>query len=1322
MKYFVTLLILILAPVFTQAVSASQKLVLGVYQYQSIESVQNQYQALADYLSDTLPNHQVELKVYSSEALIEAARRKQVDLVLTNPNSFEILRTEVLLNGITATQQTLFNNQALDSLGGVIFTRNNASTIQTLNDLPGKNIAIPTLNNTGAYRVPIYEIFKQGIDYKQIHFNEMGNNDAVIEAVLSNKADAGFVRTGIIEKWVAAGKLKLDQLRIINQKTDRAFPQLLSTSLYPEWPFIILPGLDDDLKRDITVALFSLKADSPAAKQAGIAGFVAPLDYKPLEDLLRELKLPPYDIQDKITFEELWQQYHLLIIGITIAILIFIILLTVSHKRLRTIQRQQHTLNRQNQIDEVLLTLPKFAEEHTEPDLMQYAMERIEELTDSEISFIHFIDEAKQEINLVAWSHNTLKNYCHVANYDSHYPISEAGVWAEAARQKKVVMINDYVTYQHKQGLPEGHAPLNRMISLPVLEKDQVVLLAGIGNKKSDYSQQDSDTCQLICNELWHLIKERRSLHKIESQKTQFERLLDDLGNNHLVYSHNGAEGILNYVSAGVVDIFEISIDEILHRPWFEKINWLPSSIQEGKKSVEKIITGEEPNNSLVLHFITPKSQQLKTILIQQHGVHQEGELISIDGLVTDITQQVASEKHLKQAATVFESANEGILICDKNNQILRANKRVTEITGYQEEELLGKDPNIFNSGQQDDDFYKSLWNSLSTQGIWEGEIWNRRKNGDVYPQSLKISTVFDSQNQPEYYIALLSDITYEKEHQLQLEKMAHYDALTELPNRFLLSDRITQAIANIQRSEEMIALMFIDLDGFKQINDNYGHQAGDFLLKTIANRFLDTIRESDTVSRIGGDEFVILVTGNKYQHEFQGIEARLLANASDEVSYENHSLQVSCSIGVVYYNHNYPDKIGSEQLLRYADQTMYEAKQQGKNRVVHYEWNNLDGKQELLSAMLNKEFELYYQPKVNCKTGQTLSLEGLIRWIHPQHGLIPPIDFLNKIQQFDLMDTFSEYVLEQGVQSLKKINAKGYQLGVSLNIEGSILLNQSFRNKLLQLFADNPDVLPEQLTLELLESSALEDVHKIARQITQLQTEGFKFAIDDFGTGHASLNYLKNLPVDEVKIDQEFIREIFSETNSLSIIEAIKSMAEAFNLTVVAEGAETEKHIELLLQLGIESIQGYAIAKPMNQEQVFEWLNNPNINPKWQTIIEINGLEKRILKAQLAHSAWIDRIESVVTGNLDIESINDLSHTQCEFGLWLHSKGSQIIKNKSVFEQINILHQEIHSIAHQAIQSLELDDKAEAQRVLAVLKGKSVAFCDYLRDSTLQK
>jgi len=1176
--------------VTSPAVQAEKTLVLGVYEYQAKQSVMAQYSGLAEHLSRQIPGHDIQLKVMAADVLREAVKNKQVDLLLVNPNLYEIIRNETSLNGIAGTLQTRHNGQTFESLGGVVFTKRD-QTIDRLHDLENRVVAVPTKNNTGAYRVPLYEAFKAGVDIKKIQFIEVGNNDSVVESVLSGEADAGFVRTGILENWRLHRGLDLNALKIINQRLKRSFPHIVSTRLYPEWPFIILPGLDEDLNRDITTALFSLRAYQPAAIQAGIAGFVTPRDYLPLELLLRELKLPPYDKHEKITIEALWQQYSVYIALIALLFLMTWGFVAFSHLQKRQIEVQEAKLAQQNDIDAVLLALPSLAERMTEPEMMQHAMEKVEHLTESSISFIHFLSEDENTIELVAWSQNTQQHYCHVPNYQTHYPIEEAGVWAEAAREKKPILINDYETYPKKKGMPKGHAVLQRMISLPVIDNDRVVMLAGIGNRVTPYTQTDINIGQLVCNEVWRLIKERRNRHQIQEQKNQYERLLNDLGDDYVIFSFTAETGLLTYLSRGFESVFEQPISEVIDRCWADHIDWLGDSVAQANQSMAELMKQEVTQNSFVMHFATPSGKR-KSILIQQTGVYDaDNNLISVDGLVTHITDKLRDEKALKQAAQVFKFANEGIMICDAQNHILQVNHRFEQITGYLENEVLDRNPRLLSSGHQDSQFYQDMWMMLLSKGHWEGELWNRRKNGEVYPTRLKIGSITDAHHQSEYFIALMSDITFEKKQQQQLERMAHYDALTELPNRFLLSERVSQAIAGSSRKDSTLAIMFIDLDGFKEINDSYGHQAGDQLLKTIAKRYKDSIRESDTVSRIGGDEFVVLINDIEEINDFGLIEQRLLKDSSEAVEYDNQSLIVSASIGVVYYNANYQSRVGSEQLLRFADQAMYRAKCSGKNAIEHYEWDNLESVNALKKAFENEEFEFYFQPKVNCETHEVLSLEALIRWNHPDKGLISPDQFLPALSQFELNHQLNDYVIEKGLIFLTELNEKGYRIGLSVNIDGLLILSDAFHKKLMASLQVHTTISADQITFEILESSSLEKLKPVAQQIKRLQHQGFKFAIDDFGTGHASLDYLKNLPVDELKIDQEFIKEIFSEPHSVSIVEAIKSMAEAFNLTIVAEGAETHEHVDLLLTLGIQTIQGYAIAKPMDKTTTLHWL-----------------------------------------------------------------------------------------------------------------------------------
>ncbi|WP_168188927.1 EAL domain-containing protein [Thiomicrorhabdus sediminis] len=1288
----------------TSITYAKDSIVFAVFQYRDEDKVVEQYEKLADYLSEKLDGVDVSLRVLDAKSMLDGVKNKQIDIIFVNPNLYELIRNETQLNGITATVQRSYKNQTMSSLGGVIFTRNDAK-IANLYDLQGKKVAIASYNHAGGYRIPLYELKQQEVDVDDIVFDVRHQQDAVVEAVLQGEVDAGFVRTGILESWLDNNQLQLGQIRVLNQRKEERFPHLLSTNLYPEWPIIVLPGLPDDLVRDIAVALFNLRHDHPAAIQAGISGFIAPQDYLGFENLLRELRLAPYD-QNPVNLQTMWEAY-----GFSIAVLITVFLsilisLVLTEQQRRQIFEQKQVLDKQHLIDELLLKMPNQFESMNERDFMQYVMEEIEKLTNSEISFIHFLDEEAQIIELVAWSSNTTQNYCNVSDYQTHYPVDKAGVWAEAARLKKSLVINDYASYPPKKGMPEGHAFLQRMVSLPVLEQGKVVMLAGVGNKPTDYTEKDVDVIQLICNETWRLIKEHRDRCAIQSERQKFERLLDHLGEGYMVFSHNGEAGVLNYVSAGFTSLFEQPVFAVQGQYWCEAVNWEPESIIKGQESVKRLMDQDVTQDHIMLSFFTPSGKK-KTIFIHQSGVYEGNRLIFVEGLVVDITKRVLSEQKIRQAASVFNAANEGIIICNNQNEIIQVNRRFEKITGYAQEEVIGKNPSILSSGHQDGQFYKKLWNHLLLRDSWEGELWNRRKNGEVYPERLKITIIRNENNEIEYFIALMADITFEKESQRKLEKMAHYDALTGLPNRFLLSDRISQAIANSHRENVSVSVYFVDLDGFKAINDEYGHPAGDYLLKVIGDRFQKIVREGDTVARIGGDEFVLVVVNRNPSSGLDKIERRLLSSSLEPVYFEGHKLQVSSSIGVAELQpeDQFRD-VGSEQLIRLADLAMYQAKELGKNRIYHHTWDSLNSEFDVLEAIERAELEVYFQPKVNFKTQFAHAFEALIRWNHPSKGFLTPIRFLDEIERQGQTIELTEFVLDQALAFLDKIKRQYGQCAISINIDSDYLLQEGLVDKLQAKFSKFPRLHYSELTLELLESSSLGDMKQAINAIFDVRRMGIKFAIDDFGTGHASLNYLKNLPVDQVKIDQEFIKGVFVDPSSVSIIEAITSMAEAFDMEVIAEGAETSEHIELLLMLGVEVIQGYAISRPMDESTTLEWLQSWQVHPRWASLKELDSWQKQVLKAKLSISSWVLNIEKHLLHDTPLNRM-ELSPENCKFGKWLRAKESQKIFEHEAYDRVEILHHQLHELADEVIEN-KTDEKLMKQQLVELKEIKA--------------
>ena len=574
-----------------------------------------------------------------------------------------------------------------------------------------------------------------------------------------------------------------------------------------------------------------------------------------------------------------------------------------------------------------------------------------------------------------------------------------------------------------------------------------------------------------------------------------------------------------------------------------------------------------------------------------------EGQAFRLRGTVEDITDRKATEAGLKLAASVFSHSREGIIITDAAANIVDINEAFTTITGYQRDEVLGMNPRLLKSGRHGPEFYENLWRDLNTKGHWYGEIWNRRKNGEEYVEMISITRVLNGSGQTHNYVALFSDITTMKEHQQQLEHIAHYDALTDLPNRLLLVDRLGQAMANAQRRGSSLALVYLDLDGFKAVNDQHGHLVGDGLLVAVAQRMREGLREVDTLARIGGDEFVAVLVDLENPQDCKPLLERLLRSVADPVTVGETILQVSASIGVTIYP---KDEADADQLVRHADHAMYVAKQSGKNRYslfdVHQdaalktEQNKLAG---VRSAMDRREFVLHYQPKVNMKTGAVIGAEALIRWQHPEQGLLPPTTFLPIVEAHPYGIELGEWVIDTAFAQLTEWHEQNFDLPVSVNIGAHHLQQDGFALRLRERLAAHPTVRPDQIELEILESSALKDVYNASKIMTACCEIGMHFALDDFGTGYSSLTYLRRLPVTMLKIDQSFVRDMLSDPEDLAIIEGVIGLAKAFRYQVIAEGVETASHGERLLALGCDLAQGYAFAKAMPGNDLPGWVAN---------------------------------------------------------------------------------------------------------------------------------
>jgi len=652
-------------------------------------------------------------------------------------------------------------------------------------------------------------------------------------------------------------------------------------------------------------------------------------------------------------------------------------------------------------------------------------------------------------------------------------------------------------------------------------------------------------------------------------------------------------------------DLIGYAREEVLATGFTFQHITLPDDLNEDMLQVNRLLLGQADRYRLEKRYVC-KDGHIVWVDLAVHLMRDDtGAPCYFISAVHDISDRKQAEQNLQLAASVFSHAREGIMITDVNGTIINVNESFTRITGYSRDEALGQNPRLLKSGHQSSEYYVNMWHNITEKGHWYGEVWNRRKNGEVYAEMQTISAVRDASGRVSHYVSLFTDITALKMHEQQLERMAHFDALTGLPNRALLADRLHQAMHNMQRRDQLLAIAYLDLDGFKLINDRDGHDAGDQLLMAVSNRMKQALREGDTLARIGGDEFVAVLVDLPDVPACVPLLARLLVAAAEPLVFEGKTLQVSASLGVTFYPQT--DDIDAEQLQRQADQAMYQAKLSGKNRYHVFDAEqdrSLRGHHESLEhirhALAHGELVLHYQPKVNMRTGQVVGVEALIRWQHPQRGLLVPGQFLPVIESHSLAVDVGEWVIHTALRQIRTWRTLGLELPVSVNVGARQLQQRDFVASFQHILDQHPDVKPACLALEVLETSAIQDIAGVTEVIEQCRKLGVMFALDDFGTGYSSLTYLKRLPVALLKIDQSFVRDMLDDPDDLAILKGVIGLAQAFKREVIAEGVETVAHGTALLQLGCELAQGYGIARPMPAAEIPAWVATWQPDATW--------------------------------------------------------------------------------------------------------------------------
>ncbi len=616
----------------------------------------------------------------------------------------------------------------------------------------------------------------------------------------------------------------------------------------------------------------------------------------------------------------------------------------------------------------------------------------------------------------------------------------------------------------------------------------------------------------------------------------------------------------------------------------------LPRKIADDFRSKELDVVRLRTSLEFEDHLAFSNGQERFLHSIRFPLLTEDGVVYSICTQSADVTEHKRAEDQLRLAARVFDRSGEGIVVTDAHQRILTVNSAFTQVTGYEPEEAVGQTPKMLSSGKQDASFYKSMWSHLETHGWWQGEVWNKRKSGEIYPEWLTINVVNDPEGNIINYVGIFSDISVVKESQRKVEFLATHDELTGLPNRALFLDRLRQAIAHAERSENSFAVLFIDLDNFKVINDSMGHAAGDDLLKEISARLRDCVRGGDTVARFGGDEFALLI------EEATVAEAEMTAHRISDAMLRPHSIgrqniYPGASIGICLYPN---DGLDPETLLKNADSAMYQAKDGGK-RSHHFFTDELKRiaderlklETELRGAIERNELYLLYQPQVDIASGRLVGVEALVRWQHPTEGLVPPSKFIPLAEKTGIIDRLGEWVAATACKQMAEWVKHGHDIPrVSINVSPYQFRRSNIPALMLRLLSQHK-LDAGRVMVELTESALAEDTEQAQQMLQELKALGIKLSIDDFGTGYSSLAYLQRMPIHELKIAQHFVIDIANNSDAQAIAKTILLMAQTLGFSVVAEGIETAEQLEVLRSTGCDIGQGYLFAHPLSSKEL---------------------------------------------------------------------------------------------------------------------------------------
>jgi diguanylate cyclase (GGDEF)-like protein/PAS domain S-box-containing protein len=1025
------------------AAQAAQEVRISILSFRPLEQARQQWQATVDHLNAHIPGYRFSAEVLFFPDLEQAMVEGRFDFVLTNPEHYIALRARYGLSAI-ATLMPLAEGHPVSQFGGVIFTRADRTDINELKDLRGKVVSSVQEKSFGAYMMQRWTLYKHGIAIGEIgrmRFTGMPQDNAVLD-VLSGEADAGFVRTGMLERMVREGKLKMEQVKVINRQPVDGFPQVLSTELYPEWAFSAMPRVPEHLKKQVAQALFEIAPDDKAARTGNYYGFSPPGNYAPVEAVMTRLRMMP-DQTVEFDLRDILQKYlYPLLLS---ALLVMLLVLWAAAHLAQVNRRLRASFRERERLDEAL--------QQANATLENKVAQRTQDLQRSESRFREIMQSSPIAIRIAV---------------DGGHRVAFANP-----------------AYEALLGVASG------------------------GALDADPQQFYADPADYIGVLQALLAGERISDHLI-----QFN------------FPRRGTRWALaSYMS------FEF----------------------EG-----------QPANLGWFYDVTPMKQ------IEQ-ALHQ-------------------SEARFRQ---MFESHSSPMLLIDPaSGAIVDANRAAALFYGYGEEQMRQMNIADINTHTREELLHERQ------------QALREERNFFVFPHrladgSLRTVEVHSSPVEVDgrkLLFSIIHDITERQRLEQQMHELAFYDVLTGLPNRRLLLDRLHKALATCERTRRHGALMFLDLDHFKSLNDLHGHDIGDRMLVEVAQRLRACIREEDSVARFGGDEFVVMLEALSADTQEAVVQAESVAekirlalaqpylltrDAGDPITHH-----CSSSIGITVFREQ-ADSV--DQLLKWTDMAMYRAKDAGRNVIRFFDpamqaavESRAALEADLHVALEQQQFELFYQVQVDAAR-RPKGAEALLRWQHPQRGLVSPLEFIPLAEETGLILPIGTWVLDAACAQIKLWRSRPQLSGLALSVNVSA---RQFRQadfvEQVQAAVMRHGIAPTALKLELTESLVLDDVKDSIAKMKALHEFGVSFAMDDFGTGYSSLSYLKNLPLDQLKIDQSFVRSLASDNADRVMVMTIVDLGMNFELDVVAEGVETEEQFTLLHRYGCGYFQGYLFSKPL--------------------------------------------------------------------------------------------------------------------------------------------